>query len=141
METHRIDRRTLLRTGGLAAGALAAGGLGSGRADAARAAGGARPALELGGPLVGWVVLDLDRGGLVQLVEIDPSSKPVRTIATEALPLMPPASAVRRAHMLAVRTVAASWGVRPETCLVAPRRIAHPASGRSIGYAVWTDFA
>ncbi len=139
MPSSPIPRRTVLTTGGIAAGTLALTSLGGGRSRAAPPLQPANAALT--GPLVAWVVLDLDQGGVVRLVEVDSRSQPVRTIAAESLPLMPPASAARRAHELAIRAIAASWGVPRETCRVEGRCITHSASGRSTGYTVWTDFA
>ncbi len=139
MSSASIDRRTLLQSGSVAAAAVAVGGFRPTRAEEAplpTASAGAT----LFGPLVAWVVLDLDRGGVIRLVALDDPAQPKRTIATEVVPLMSPVAAARRARDLAVETVAASWGVRPESCVAEFNRIAHPTSGRAIGYAVWSDF-
>ncbi len=138
MRLDPINRRTLLTAGGVAAGGLVLGL--RARAEAATLVP-PTPEAPLAGPMLAWVVLDLDRGGRVRLLEMDRRSQPVRALATEELPLLSPIAAARRAHDLAMRTVAASWGVPREGCVIEAHRVAHNASGRSIGYAVWTDFA
>jgi hypothetical protein len=125
----------LLRSGALAAGSLALGGPWVPPAAAATPAETERVA----GPVLAWLVYDPDRGGAVRLVEFA-DGQAAREFAAGSLPLLTPAAASRHAQELAVRTVAATWNVSQAACEVRHDSIAHPASGRTVGYRLWVDF-
>lgn len=126
-----MDRRMLLRFGALATGSLALGGPWVPPAAAATPRG--------AGPVLAWLVYDPDRGGAVRLVEFA-DGQPARELATGSLPLLTPAAASRHAQEFVVRTVAATWNVPQAACEVRHDCIAHPASGRTVGYRLWVDF-
>jgi len=137
MTSFALSRRTLLQ-GGATIGCLAMAGLPA-------TPGLAAPATDeapLAGPLVGWVVIQPDGGGRIDLVELDTESRPTRHVATEALmPATSLAAAARQARTAVIRTVAASWQVPAEACTCEWGRIGHAASGRTIPFTIWTDFA
>jgi hypothetical protein len=142
-----LYRRTLLQ-GGATIGCLAIAGLPTTPGLAAPATATTAMAttvtdrVPLAGPLVGWVVIQPDGGGRIDLVELDAESRPARQVATEALmPATSLAAAARQARVTAIRTVAASWQVPEGDCACEWGRIGHAASGRTIPFAIWTDFA
>jgi len=140
-----LYRRTLLQ-GGATIGCLAMTGAMTGLPTASTLAtpgpdGRATDAPPLVGPLVGWLVIQAD-GGRIDLIELDAESRPARQVASEAIePVTSLATAAHQARMAAIRTVAASWQVPERDCTCGWGRIDHAASGRTIPFAIWTDFA
>lgn len=130
-----MDRRMLLQSAALAAGSLAVGG------SWVPQAGAAVPAEEgkIAGPVLAWLIYDPDRGSTVRLVEFG-SGEPARELAATSFPLLTPAAASRKAQELAVGTIAAAWKVPQAACEVRHDCIAHPTSGRTVGYRLWVDF-
>jgi len=137
-----LYRRTLLQ-GGATIGCLAMAGLPATSGLAALATDGrATDGAPLAGPLVGWVVIRADGGGRIDLVELDAESRPARQVATETIaPATSLAAAARQARTATIRTVAASWRVPEGDCACGWGRIDHAASGRTIPFTIWTDFA
>ena len=80
MSHHCVDRRTLIRAGA-SFGCIAFSGLGIGSIGVS-AAGGTLP---LTGALVGWLVIQPDGAGQLNLVEIDTQSASARQVAAERL--------------------------------------------------------
>ncbi len=138
----QLDRRTLLRSGGMAVGSLALAGGWTLPANATPPTPPLTAGLgtELAGSVVAWVVLDFDRGATLRLMQLD-GGRPGAELAAHALPPVAPTTAADAANQLAIATVAQAWQAPPGTCAIEHSRITHPASGRSIGYAIWVDFA
>jgi hypothetical protein len=137
-----LDRRSLLRTGGMAAGSLALAGGWVLPANATTPI--PRPSTAINtapvDSIVAWAVLDFERGATVRLMQLD-GGRPGAELATRSLPPISPAALAEVANHLAVATVSGAWLVAPDSCVTQHGRITHPASGRSIGYGVWVDFA
>jgi hypothetical protein len=76
----------------------------------------------------------------LRLVELDARHQS-REIAAVELPASSVTAAGAEANAWAVAAVAHSWQVSPADCAIGRGRIVHPASGRSVPYAVWIDFA
>jgi hypothetical protein len=93
------------------------------------------------GNLMGWLVINPDGGGQINLIELDARSQPLRLIASETILPTSLAGAARQATAVALRSAAASWDVSAAYCAYKLGRIEHPASGRSTPFAVWADFA
>ena len=111
---------------------------------------GKRPGARLGasarrpahGALIGWLTLRLDGAGLLNVVQTDDQSRPIRQVATEAIePMGSIGRIARRASAILVTTVADSWQVSSADCTCAGSGIEHRDSGRSIPFKIWTDFA
>ena len=137
MSHHCVDRRTLIRAGA-SFGCIAFSGLGIGSIGVS-AAGGTLP---LTGALVGWLVIQPDGAGQLNLVEIDTQSASARQVAAERLrPVSSLSIAGRQANAAAVKVVAEAWKVPPTECSCEWGRIEHLQSGRSIPFKVWTGFA
>lgn len=137
-----LHRRTMLQSGALAAGSLALGG--AFWTDPARAEAGpgaAETAEPITGRLVAWLVIDAERGASLRLAELDASRQPLREVATANVPASSVTAAWEEANARAVVAMARSWQVAPSECDIGHGQIVHPASGRSVPYAVWTDFA
>jgi hypothetical protein len=96
----------------------------------------------LTGVLVGWLVIAPDGGGQITLLQVDAESRPVRQIAVGAIqPTTSIAGAARQASTAVLRFAATSWQVLDTDCNCGWGRIEHRQSGRSIPFAIWTDFA
>jgi hypothetical protein len=130
-----LDRRTLIR-GGATLGCLALTGFGQAAGDSSPA-----PVQPLTGALIGWLTIGPAAGGHLTLVQTDARSGFERQIAVETIDPTPAvAGAARQATTMVVRIVAASWGVSPDDCACGWSRIEHSRSGRSVSFAIWTDF-
>ena len=137
-----LNRRAVLQSGALAAGSWALGG--ALRADPARASaasGVAETAPPITGGLVAWLVIDAGRGASLRLAELDATRRPVREIATATFPAASVTAACGEANARVIAATARSWQVASSECGIGHGRILHPASGRSVPYAVWIDFA
>ena len=133
-----LDRRTLMRSGATIGCSLTLLGLGSAQAPALALP----PGDLLTGALIGWLTLRLDGAGLLNVVQTDDQSRPIRQVATEAIEPMGSIDRIaRRASAILVTTVADSWQVSSADCTCAWSRIEHRDSGRSIPFRIWTDFA
>jgi hypothetical protein len=142
MSLSPLYRRTLLQ-GGATIGCLAMTGLST--TPGLAAAGTVATETErapLVGPLVGWLVIQPDGGGRIDLVELDAESRPARQVASETImPATSLAAAARQARLAAIRTVAAFWQVPAGDCTCGWGRIGHTQSNRTIPFSIWTDFA
>jgi hypothetical protein len=133
-----LSRRTVLQSGAFAAGAIAfGGGLWNGSASAGPVAHEAVPPIT--GRLVAWLAIEAERGAALRLAEIGASGV-TREIASATLPASSVTAAGDEANAWAVTEVARSWRVPPAECALGRGCIVHPASGRSVPYAVWIDF-
>jgi hypothetical protein len=132
-----LDRRTLMRSGATIGCCLTFIGLG-GQAPALALP----PANPLTGALIGWLTLRPDGAGLLNIVQTDDQSRPIRQVATETIESMGSIDRLaRRASAVLVTTAADSWQVSSADCTCAWSRIEHRDSGRSIPFRIWTDFA
>jgi hypothetical protein len=134
------DRRTVLRSGTVAAGFLAFGWVASERSNRPESAAGP-PAGPITGTLVGWLVLQPDGGGQIDVAELDAASRPIRQRARQVIAPGALAQVGRQANQAMLHVVAESWGVSAAQCSCRPGRILHAATGRSVPFAIWTDFA
>ncbi len=134
-----LNRRTVLQSGALAAGAFAFGGvLWTSPASAGAAMGeAARP---ITGRLVAWLVIEAEREASLRLAELGAES-PAREIVSTTLPATSITAVSAEANAWAIAAVARSWDVPPAECAIGHGRIVHPASGQSVPYTVWIDFA
>ncbi len=140
-----LPRRTLLQSGAALAGPLVLGGVWprSGQAAPPVTAEPAEPPLS--GTLAGWVTVEPDSGATVRLMQLDAASRPVRQAAAAELTFADSGASLqqvcRRAHDLALDTVARSWRVPKAECVASRGRIAHAGTGREVGYTLWVDIA
>ena|SRR5579875_2445559 len=145
-----FNRRALLQTGAVAAGTLAIVGAAVPGAAAVASA----PAPSLSGSLLAWVVLRPEDRAEIRLAHMDPNEQVIGQSAPLDLAVSDlyaggervsawgqMRAACARAQDLAVRIAANAWGVAAENCAVEPGRIVHVASGRSVGFRVWAEFA
>lgn len=143
-----VARRGFLQAGALTGG-LALTGL---RPRPALAAAPAENTPPLTGVIGGHIRLDLARGALIRMAQLDQTLRLVRELGEVRIPLAelydggrPAASgrplqrACGRAQALATEIVAADWRVPPRQVVIEPRGIVHPPSGRTIGYKAWVD--
>lgn len=139
-----LPRRTLLQSGAAFAGPLALAGMWPSPSRAAPAVAEAAQ-VPLSGTLAGWVAVEPDRGPTIRLVQLDAASRPVREVAAAELGSAEAGTSLqaicRRAHAMALETVARSWGVPASECIAGSGRIAHEGRGRAVGYALWVDVA
>ena len=133
-----LHRRTVLQSGAFAAGAFAFGGLWTDSASAAPVV--PEAVSPITGRLVGWLVVDAEREASLRLAELH-AARPAREIASVTLPAASVAALGAEANARAVAAAACSWDVPPADCALGRGCIVHPASGRSVPYAVWVDFA
>jgi hypothetical protein len=132
-----LDRRTLLR-GGATAACFSLTGLGTLAADASPDT---FPS-PLTQPLAGWLVVAPAGGGHFTLTELDAQSGPARVLAVQTIPAQTSVAATaRQASAAIVKIVAESWQVSAADCTCGQRRIEHRPSGRSVPFAMWTDFS
>lgn len=139
MTTVPLPRRTLLQSGALLAGPLAVAGFwprpGYAAPVAAEAAG-----PPMSGTLVGWVVVEPDRGASIRLVQLDAKARPIRQVAAANVSAGASLDQFgQRAHAMAVEAVARSWGVPAAECVADRGRIVHAGQRREIACALWTD--
>jgi hypothetical protein len=143
-----VARRGVLQAGALTGG-LALAGLAPSAAQAALPASDA-PCLE--GTIGEHIHLDLARGAVIRLTQLDPGSRPLRELALVRMTLAelydggrpgsigsPLRHVCNRAMTLALNVAAANWQVSWQQCLVDGRSIAHPPSGKCVGYKRWVD--
>ncbi len=137
-----LNRRTVLQSGALAAGAFAFGGaLWSNPATAGPAGPAvAEAAPPITGKLVGWLIIEPEKGASLRLADVN-EAREAREIASVTLQAASVMAASAEANARAVAAAARSWRVPPADCAIGHGRIVHPASGRSVPYAVWIDFA
>ncbi len=134
-----LNRRTVLQSGAFAAGAFAFGGtIWNSPASAGPVASDLSPPIT--GRLVAWLVIDAERGASMRLAELD-AGHASREIAAVTLPACSVTAAGAEADAQAVLAAAQAWRVPPAECVIGRGRIVHPASKRSVPYAVWIDFA
>jgi hypothetical protein len=132
-----LDRRALLRSGATAA-CFTFTGLGTLQADASPGA----TVVPMTRPLAGWLRVTSEGGGHLTLMEVDAQSRPARELAVETIPALTSiADTARHASAAIVRIVAESWQVSASDCTCRLGRIEHSRSGRSVPFAIWTDFA
>ena len=133
-----LDRRTLMGAAGATFACVAFSGPEIARAGISGEAG-TEP---LTGALVGWLVIQPDGAGHLNLVEFDTQSGSARQVAAEVIRHAPSlAIAAQRASDAAISVVARSWMVQPTDCSCEWGRIEHLQSKRSIPFKIWTDFA
>ena len=138
MSLPRLGRRTLMRSGATVGCCLTFIGLGSVQVPATALP----PGDPLTGALIGWLTLRPDGGGLLNVVQTDAQSRPIRQVATEAIEPMGSIDKItRRASAIVVTTVANSWQVSSADCTCAWGRIEHRHSGKLISFGMWIDFA
>lgn len=137
MQHHTLDRRTLMRAGAIFGG-VTFSGLGIASPGISTEVG-MEP---MTGALIGWLVIQPDNSGRLNLIETHKQPGIVQRVAVEVIE--PSASleiAARRASAAVIKFVAGSWGVQQADCSCEWGRISHSQSGRSIPFKVWTDFA
>jgi hypothetical protein len=133
-----LDRRALMRLSVAFGSSVAL--VGSGAASATAAS----PTTEvpLTGAVLGWLAIGPDGGGRISVLEVSANAREPREMALEAVvPGTSLAASARQATGAVTRAVAAAWKVSPGDCVCNWGRIDHPASGRSIPFKIWTDFA
>jgi hypothetical protein len=137
MSRSLLDRRTLLQSGMTVAGCLALAGLRPGTALAGQPA----TAAPVTGSVIGWTIIRHDGSGQLNIIQLDPRGHPERLIDTVMLlPMTSIATSLRYAQAAMVRTFAASWQVSARECVCQAGRIECRRDGRSVPFAIWTDF-
>lgn len=136
MSLSLLDRRTLLQSGMTVAGCLALVGL---RPDTALAAQPAAVA-PVTGSVIGWLVIGRDGGAQINIIQVDPNGNPERLIDTATFPVTSVAASARYALAAMLGAVAASWQVPAAECVCQAGRLECRRDGRSVPFAVWTDF-
>jgi hypothetical protein len=132
-----LDRRTLLRSGATAA-CFGFAGMGVIPAGASQGASSA-PLIQ---PLAGWLLVTSEGEGRLTLMEVDAQARPARLLAFETIPVLTSiAGTARHASAAVVKIVAQSWKVSAADCTCRFGRIEHYQTGRSVPFAIWTDFA
>ncbi len=137
MSLSLLHRRALLQSGVTVAGCLALAGL--------------RPVTALGAPrvssvpvtgnVIGWLVIGRAGGGELTIVQIDLLGHPERLIETITVPALTSVAAfARHAHAATVKAIATSWQMPATECVSQSGRIECSRLGRSVRFALWTDF-